>query len=279
MRTLDRFVQIRSLWLATFLSLGLAAPVSAAIIFTEDYEVAALTNLTAKGWSINCGSTPCTTDIVSSPVHGGSKALRMTYIGNHDYPGGGSDDTKNSKITKNFTGVPELYERYYVRYDPIDTSQPSGFSNSGKQHYLNVASTPNFWTGFMFNNKQLISMNQTTVNHTCPGGHTDVTCTLRQNMANVYIAWNRWYCIETHHGPGIVEIWVDGQLTTRHLAPTVMSPATYFSIQIYRQGADNMYRYEDDFVVSTTRVGCSGNGNSSSDTTAPATPTGFTVRQ
>lgn len=95
----------------------------------------------------------------------------------------------------------------------------------------------------------------------------------------------QWYCIETHQklnsatGDGIAEAWIDGVQTVKYLYRTFLNPSTQLGarfnwLNIYRQGGDNMYRYEDDYVVSTTRIGgCdklppSGNAR-------PAAPTGL----
>ena len=98
---------------------------------------------------------------------------------------------------------------------------------------------------------------------------------------------NQWYCVETHHkmntpnvADGAAEIWIDGVLTVQYtnlnLRDSAHASAAFTHIEIYRQGSDNMYRYEDDYVVATTRIGCSG--SPSADITPPAPPIGLAIR-
>jgi hypothetical protein len=80
---------------------------------------------------------------------------------------------------------------------------------------------------------------------------------------------NQWYCIETHLklntpgvADGVAEIWIDGVLTfrqtTRNYRDLAHATAGFTLFKIYRQSAINMYRYEDDYTVSTTRICCGG---------------------
>jgi hypothetical protein len=76
---------------------------------------------------------------------------------------------------------------------------------------------------------------------------------------------------------GIEEIWINGVQTIsypRTFRDNTTATAALTQITVYRQGADYMNRYEDDYEVATTRVGCSG--NPSADTTPPVAPTGLT---
>jgi hypothetical protein len=290
MRTLNRFVQVRSVWLAILLCLGLAIPANAVTIFSEGYEYADMTALQANGWGLNCSGVDvignpspgqCTTDLVSSPVHGGSKALRQIYGANAYDANGLLIESFNSKITKSFSGVPDLYERYFVRYQCIGPplcgfTQPSALQNGGaKQHYFNPGGPPAFFSIAGHSGNQTFGLqNVSNVSHTCPNGRIDISCNLDPNIATVTLTFGTWYCVETHLGRGIAEQWVNGILTTQYSG--LVAPAAYNIIQVYRQAGDNMYRYEDDFVVSTTRVGCSG--SPSADGTPPISPTGLTVR-
>lgn len=284
MSTLGKFVPMHPLWLSIILCLGLAHPTYAATIFSEDYEVANLAGLEGKGWTcLQPGPTPScsapgTTNIVSStknglPPHGGSHMLRQDYVGVH------VNDCCNSWIMKTFTGVPEFYERYYVYFEAIDPSQTAGFSAvTAKQHYYNVASVPDMVSNFLFNSPEIVLGNQGT-SHSCPpppggSGVVDSTCNLRQNVTHVPMTFNTWHCVEFHLGQTIAEGWVDGGQTLA-FSTNLQMPTLWDKIQIYRQGSDNLYRYEDDYVVSTTRVGCSA---STGDTNPPAAPIGLTLR-
>jgi hypothetical protein len=296
-------VQIRSVWLAIVFCLGLAIPAYATTIFTEDYEVADMTALTAKGWTytFNAGA-PTTMDIVGTPVNGGSKALRMTYEGLH-CPSG-CDDSSNSKITRTFSGLDEIYERYWVRYERIVEGTTAAFAtalNAGaKQHYFNPggADPVSVIFGYYFTNGTVDSPAidiQRPFTVTCPDGKVGTTCIYPPNRANVTVPIHTsasdnpgvWTCIENHQkmntpgtANGVIEVWINGTLTTQYTNVIYRDATTatsqFRTLQVYRQGADNMYRYEDDLVVSTTRVGCSG--NPSADATPPKSPTGLALR-
>ncbi len=283
MRTLDKFVPMRSVWLAIILCLGLALPAYAttiaATIFSEDYEVNVLSDLQAKGWTcLPSSCTGTTTDIVTTtrtgaPAHRGSHMLRQTYAGVH------VDDCCNSWIMKTWTGVPEIWERYYVRYEAIDPSQPSGFSPiTAKQHYFNVGTRPALISTYLFNGPEFaFGYNTPTgVQVICPGTAVlDSTCNLRQNLTKVSTTHDTWLCIESHLSQTVVETWVNGTPTMSQSGSWYTSPALWNNVQIYRQGSDNLYRYEDDYVVATTRVGCSA---STGETNPPAAPSGLTLR-
>jgi hypothetical protein len=262
MRTLDRFVLMHSVWLVIILCLGLAIPVHAVTIFSEDFEVADMTALQARGWALSCSSSPCTTDLVSSPVHGGSKALRMMYPPGQD--GSDGNSSYNSHIDRSFSGVPEIYERYYVRYENYDPAQASGFANATKQHYFNTGSLPNFVSDYEFGDNHINFVNQT----------ASVTTNLYSNVGTVPSAYGVWQCIETHLNQTTAELWVDGTLTVQYT--NAVGPAAYNYITVYRQAAVNQIRYEDDYVIATTRIGCSG--SPSANTTPPAAPFGLVVR-
>lgn len=278
MRNVNWHSYILTIGLTVLLHYGVnIIPGYAGTIFTEDYEVANVNGLTAKGWGV-FGDT---VDIVSSPVHGGSKALRFTYQGIH------TDDCCNSKIYRSFPAAPEIYERYYVRYAPINPSQPSGFTKiTAKQHYFknDITGLPNFVSNYFWGDPRIAMSSQTRT----------VTKNLYANVADIPMNNNQWYCVETHlkfntpnQNNGLVEMWVDGVQTVKYTdnwRDSSTAAAAFTFLEIYRQGADNQYRYEDDFVLSTTRIGCSGNPAQAPapptqpGATAPASPTNLVVR-
>lgn len=239
----------------------LAFPITAQAVtlLSEDYEVASINDLTGRGWTVDN-----TTDIDSNPVlaivaapsgRTGS-VLRMQYAGVH------VDDCCNAKITKSFTPSADVWERYYVRYDKINTGQPSGFTGiTAKQHYWNVSVLPNMVTNFLFGDTAMGLTNQTNVNHTCPNSSVDMTCNLNHNLATVDMTYGQWFCVETHASQTAIDMYIDGVQTLHYQGSDWVSPATWDTMQVYRQGADNQYRYEDDFVMATTRVGCAAGGS------------------
>ena len=234
----------------------------AATIFSEDYEVTAISDLTGRGWSFdntNDRDGQPVLQIVTAPSGRTGKVLRMSYVGPF------IDECCNAYLLRNFTGVPEFYERYYVRYDPIDTGQPSGFNAvTSKQHYFNVADSPDALTNFFFGNDEMGIGTQDSANtHPCPNGPDGPGCNLFANQSIVHFTNGVWRCVETHLGQTSADIWVDGTLTLHYEGSDWFAPANWYAIMLYRQAADNQYRYEDDYVVATTRVGCAAGGGGS----------------
>ncbi|MDI3467560.1 MAG: hypothetical protein OJF50_006381 [Nitrospira sp.] len=279
MKALNMIYKFRSIWLTVIFCLAQAVASYADTVFSENYEVTSINDLKSRGWEVSnstdLNGTPVLS-IVPAPSGRSGKVLRMQYQGVH------IDDNHNASISRNFPGVPELYERYFVRFDAIDPGQSSGFSNiTAKQHYWNVGVAPNIVTNFFWNDNRMGMTNQTAVMHTCPNGQSDTTCNLTANQATVKMTYGVWRCVEVHAGQSSADMWIDGVQVLHYEKPYWIAPSAWNFIHVYRQGADNQYRYEDDFVVSTTRIGCSGSPSITGGTTTtppPASPTGLIVQ-
>lgn len=241
-----------AMWMVLMWGGGIA---QATTLISEDYEVADVDSLSSRGWLVDN-----TTDIDGNPVLAivtcpsgrSGKCFRMQYYGQH------VDDCCNGKITQSFTPSPDIWERYYLRYEIIIPGDPTGFSNiTAKQHYWNNSTLPDAGSNYFFGSDEIGMGNQTTVMHQCPNGTTDVTCNLEANLATVHQTYGVWRCIETHMSQAAVDMYVDGVQTLHVASPNWVSATNWDTIAVYRQGSDNQYRYEDDFVVATTRVGCS----------------------
>ena len=274
------------LFIALLLFIG--TPAHAATIFSEDYEVANKSDLAARGWYTGINQAERdgtqTISVENAPSGGpnprGGKVLRLQYQGIHQFP---SSDAYNDKITIGFSAQPDLYARYYRRADPIPPATQTGYgTSSAKQHYLKVNGTspdgyPNGFTIFWFGSRSYEL------------GAQNPNFNAYSNMASVSMADYRWYCVEYHWkmntpnvANGVMEIWIDGVQTlgyyTMNFRDTAHANTAFTNIEVYRQGSDNMYRYEDDFVLATTRVGCSGSPPQPGDTTPPSPPTAFMVQ-
>lgn len=279
MKALNMICKTRSIWLTIIFCLAQVITSYAGTLFSENYEVSTVNDLKSRGWDVANGTdldgTP-TMSIVPAPSGRSGKVLRMQYQGVH------VDDNHNAKIGITFPGVPELYERYFVRFDAINPGQPSGFTNiTAKQHYWNVGVLPNTGLTFFWGDDRLGMGSQTNIMHPCPNGTTDVTCNMTANAGTVRMTYGVWHCVEAHAGQSSLDLWVDGIQTVHYEKPYWIPAPVWNTIYVYRQGADNQYRYEDDFVLSTTRIGCSGSPSTPSGTTnppPPASPTGLTVR-
>ena len=284
MPALDMIIQMRSVWLAIIVCFGLASPTYATTIFQESYEVEDVTTLSTTGWTVTNNNG--TIGIVKMPGLSESKSLRMEYGEQW------VNDCCNGKIARSWAGVDEIYERFYLRMDTIDLAQPSSFTGgaatSMKLHFFNPGGVEPFavLVGF-FSGSQALGM---TVNYpinflvTCPSGKVQSTCSYPPNIVHVPFPKNvdRYVCVETHAkvgapnvNDGILEIWQDGLLTLRYpnlkFLDTASANGKFSRVEVYRQGGNNLYRYEDNYVLATTRIGCLPS-TSSSDSTPPASP-------
>jgi hypothetical protein len=294
MRTLDRFVLMRSVWLAILLCLGLAIPANAVTLIAEDsYEGP---NPEASLWAYTlsyCTSSPCPwLDVSTDVAHAGSQSLKLTYRA-VDSPTG----TNNAAIYRQFAATTDLYNRYWYRtsaftYDPTDTKQIYWRGD-------NVGTgAPNGASVFMWGSREL-GLTMQVIAEVCPPGTGGAgqgpytSCNFYPNMASKPLADNVWYCIEEHVkmndigvANGTIEVWIDGTQTLGYYGQTFRgtdpngpngnsSAAAWTEQRIYRQSGDGV-KYFDQFVAATTRVGCSG--SPSADTTPPATPVGLFVR-
>lgn len=284
MRIPNRFVLMRSVWLAIILCLGLAIPVHAVILIAEDSFEGA--NPEASGWRYTasyCSSSPCPwLDVSTDVAHAGSKSLKGTYSAAWSPTG-----INNAAIYRTFTPTTDLYNRYYYR--------TSGFipePSTGTKHIYWRSSTstgvPDFFSINFFGSRELSMAGQILAD--C--GYS--SCNFYPNMASKPLADNVWYCIEEHIklndigvANGMVEIWIDGVQTVGYYnrtfrgtavnGPNGNSSTTLFDEQrIYKQAGDGLIYY-DQFTAATTRVGCSGSPPSA-DTTPPATPAGLFIR-
>lgn len=99
---------------------------------------------------------------------------------------------------------------------------------------------------------------------------------------------NQWFCIEAHvrlndpgQSNGVQEFWIDGNLeTTRNNLDFVRTYSAYainavFFENYWNTGSPQQQeRYFDNIVVSTQRIGCLGQA----DTTPPAPPAGLSIQ-
>lgn len=127
------------------------------------------------------------------------------------------------------------------------------------------------------------------VNHpttvTCPNGNRDITCNYTPNIAHIALNDNKWHCIETHQNfgtvnsaNGLLELYIDGVLTTRY-TNLLMNTANHGTtiIRAYAQYGQGD-RYQDDWAVGDSRIGCSGSPSPSTTTPPPAAPTGLVIQ-
>jgi hypothetical protein len=277
---------MRAVWqlglASLLLGLFMVLPVQATTIVSEGFEYTDFTAMIASGkWATNCippySTSTCTTSIVSSPVHGGSHALKQVYGPSPYNPDGSLNESSNSVVEVNFSGIADFWERYYGRFEangsPSNFGLPTALQNGGaKEHYYNTHTSPNFYMVFGTGGDQ----NHVRITNQGPSITTNYPQNENLGTTNK-LAFNTWHCFETHIGAGVMEFWIDGVRYINYGAGAgIQFPSAMTHMQIYRQVSQNLNRFEDDLVIATTRVGC-GSGPVDPVPGAPATPLNFRV--
>ena len=210
---------MRSVWLAIILCPGLAIPAYATTIFTQDYEVATITNLPnhptgERAHLVTSTIRLATVAIVADPLGIHGQVLRLTYndgIGCYSPCGDGND----ASATFWFNPQPEIYGRYYYMTGPVPPATSSSYSSVvTKQHYFRANSADNYPDGVTVNMWGSPSMSIGVQSPTVPGGAK----TFNPNGANKPLSDNvARYCIEYHWkmstpnvADGVFELSVDG---------------------------------------------------------------------
>lgn len=255
---------------------------SSAVIFCDNFEARAvgqgdLTRSTFKnrGWGVSVFDGLIS--VANDPANAfrGSRSLQLHYPA-----GGGGIGYLDAALG---AGYSSLYMRFYTKWassftwSPIATKQVSFIPASGGQdHYI-------FWSQW----------GSPTLKHY--GQYIDTIFDANLN-GDVTVANNRWYCFEfrfTQNSTatstdGYLQGWVDGvqhwEYPNRNIDPRMPNSVTDFLLSGYwnclgptfacNQPADqhpDMYRWHDNFVLSTQRIGCLSGA-------PPAAPTGLRIK-
>lgn len=261
-------------------------------IVDENFDVANIPALMTRGWTYYEGTPSAPTTSISTTSFMGGGALKMTYVGPNCTNVGVCHDELNSAIAKTHTPVTTIYTRQWSRYDPVDSTKPSDFVSqydaSAKQIYFNDGGAdPVFSTilGYYYyegtSNSPAIDIQRSGFTTTCPSGTTGTTCIYPPNKAVVSIPRGAWVCIESEQtlndpgsANGIIRTWVGEKLTAEYTNVVYRNSAAgmFRKVKLFRQGAINMNRYEDNFAVSSTgRIYC-GDAPPPPNVARPATP-------
>lgn len=267
-------------------------------LFSENYEIAAgdvsqgnvqYNNLIARGWDIvspNCTGY-CSMSIVPGPFGRTGNVLRYEYRSDQDNEPIPAQDAHNSNLIKVFNPpVSELWGRVDFATD-VDTNANPLFMESlwfccgTKLHYIKpVGAGPSYLLGSAYpaNPGGLMSIYATQEMAVCPQGGTPTYkngngCNnVVPNVTPIIIRDKKWYCVEYHiklnsaydKADGAIEVWVDNTKVL-NMQNQLMVDGYYTlqnarigQIEVYRQHANHMYRYEDNLKWSTTRIGCGG---------------------
>lgn len=260
---------------------------NASAIKCEDFEARSTSqpNIVLSGGDAK--SPVCTRSIVGSPtsgitiidaattpegVHSGSRAIQLAYPAGND-----GTDFMDCSLGGSFV---TMYFRWYVKYS--SNWQWSGVATKHEEFTLSngaLGDTPMLgWTGDI---------------NTCgvsgPTGPAKATifmytssiyaleyCGFPRNVSDTpTLGKNQWYCLEakvtanTSAGAnnGAIQFWIDDVEVLNHSGFDTFTNGTsringtllsgYWNNS---QSHDLMYRWEDDWVLSTSRVGCLAGG-------------------
>lgn len=276
-----------------------ASPARATTLFAEDFEGIqagdvsgsnqGYQDLVAHGWYVSAGCNGyCSMAIVNAPTGRTGKVLRYEYREpNMEAIPVPAQDSHNSNLIYTFAnGLTELYAREYVRFDVDKTGDPSAtqsqfFLAGYKHHYIKVNQGPTYIAGEHFDGDREAGFAQQELadcNAVYKGGPGCPN--LKPTMEHVPFNDGEWHCIEYHvklnssdtASDGMLEFWVDNKQTLGSYNRKMwdshfgLEGSKIRSIEVYRQHSSVMYRYEDDLVWSTTRLGdCGGSGAASAD--------------
>lgn len=288
-------IRVNHILVLLFLGLGITAHAGSVLIPEDSFEYLHPEN---NGWGYTqgaCGKSPCPyLDITSEAAYAGSRALKLFY------PPDSATGTSSQAIYKYFSApVNEAYNRYWYRtvgftYEPSTGTKQIYWRGDGFG-----TGVPNGGSIFSFGSREM-SMALQGIAGACPpgsSGGTGGTCNLYPNQpTRMPLADNTWYCIEEHinlgtpgGNNGAVDVWINGIKTVGYaniaiLPSTTLGPNNSSSLaklnehRIYKQAGIGI-KYIDQYMASTTRIGCSGTPPPVViDLTPPAAPIGVTVK-
>lgn len=240
--------------------------------------------------SSTSGITIIDAGTVPQGVHNGSRAMQLAYPA-------GNDGTDYMDCTLSTGNLIEIYWRWYVKYS--SNFQWSGVATKHNELLLSggaVGDTPQLaWTG---------DINSCGTNPTSPMKPTIFLynssifaleyCGFPRNVSDVpTIGFDTWYCVEAHvkantsagANNGQIELWLDGVQILNHTGFDTFVNGTSRINGLFVSGYWNnsqshglMYRWEDDHVASTSRVGClAGGGSTPPNTIMFITQTGLVI--
>lgn len=271
---------IRTIAAAIFLSI--ASSGHAATFWEEDFENHLYPNWTGGGNCITSGSpdgVACNYPrITTAQAYNGTHSLLSHYATQGVQDGTFMDRT--------YTTTRTVWTRQYIKWQnftfgPENNKLFFAFGDAGSANVI--------WIHQVAGNELHALVNHTTT-VTCPNSFPDSTCNYPPNLATVEVNDNQWHCVETHQSLGTsgvangsLDLYIDGTQTLHYgslLMDTNNAPMRY--VRAYAQyGLGD--RYQDDWAVGDTRIGCDGGGEpeppastgGSMDVKVPDAPTMF----
>lgn len=226
-------------------------------------------------WGSSCPGN----DVILFPsterAHSGAKSLKEIFRGHQGITPGYQSCWKDRNLTAPTTGT--LYSRFWIYMDNF-TVDSTTTKMALHPAYAGDAYTSMWWV-MMFGTPNFSVAVQRS--YTPSGG---------DNVENIYgplIPQNQWVCLETRltyatpgQQDGIVQAWINGTQVinrTNVWMDRAGQQSVFRAVRLYVQDGVGVIYYDDYAVSRDTRIGCGGSVPPS-DTTPPATPSGFTAR-
>lgn len=255
------------LWLFTI-------PSHATVDWDEGFEYANNAAMDSV-WSSSCPGN----DVIMFPsvdrAHTGSKSLKEVFRGHQAIGGLSATPGYQSCFKDRNLSAPTtttLYSRFWIYMDNFTVNEtvtkltlhPAYASDSyTSMWWAMLWGAPNFNVGVQ---------------------HSDG---ITENLYGGSIPQNQWVCLETRityatpgQNNGIVQNWINGALGVNRSnvrMDQAGQQSVFRAVRLYTQDGMGTIYYDDYAVSRDARIGCNGSPTPS-DTTPPATPSGFTAR-
>lgn len=254
---------------------------SPAVIFCDNFEARSLgggTTLSEQFYKSTWNpSSASDMTVVNNTINGGAKALEFLYPESTD--GIGYMEIAFAAQQS------DLYFRWYQKFS--SNFQFSLIATKGAETLINHSPGQSMY--FWWNN-----WGDGGISHLAQNADHDFEANV--NGGTWFPAMNQWYCLEARFkynsgaSDGVLQSWVNGTLRWDYSNVALDSPGTlmkgmllsgYWNNSTSQQGNPagvshpTMYRWFDNFVISTQRIGCLGSAPTPAP--PPATPSGLTV--
>lgn len=289
----NKWPLIVSLSITVGLSL-FAIPSHATVDWDEGFEYAGATvndmnNAMDTVWGSSCAGNSSimapTTQALSGggpAPHSGSKMLRETFRGHQAINGqpatpGYQSCWKDRNLNAPTTST--LYSRFWFYLPSSFVLDATVTKMTLHPAYAGDSYTSMWWT-MLWGNPQLEVGVQKSWSPPSLGDPTE-------NIYGGTIPRDQWVCIETRltyatpgQQNGIVQAWIDGVQNINRSnvwMDQTGQQSVFRTVRLYVQDGMGTIYYDDYAVSRDARIGCNGSPTPS-DSTPPATPSGFTAR-
>ena len=250
-------------------------PSHAAVDWDEGFEYANNDAMDAV-WSSSCPGNGVILFPSTDRAHTGSKSLKEIFRGHQAIAGqsatpGYQSCYKDRNLSAPTTGT--LYSRFWF-YLQSDFQLDATVTKMTLHPAYASDSYTSMWWAMLWGSPTL------SVGVQKSNGNTE-------NIYGGNIPHDQWVCIETRLtyatpgvSNGVVQAWINGTQVIN--SSTVQmdqagQQSVFRAVRLYTQDGMGTIYYDDYAVSRDTRIGCNGSPTPS-DTTPPATPSGFTAR-